>query len=374
MSIMKNIIKHITCAALSATLFVGCDKNEYLPPEWNYDIPETALKAQTQLGAIYHNKVDLNWASAQGYTPVLNLIEEDGEVTGTVPYTSTQDGILTRQCEMAEKAGIDFFIFNWNAGETDRGLISAYEFYRTGQTKVKVAINYNFGHLHLTSLTGVGADFDKTVEDFKTLYTELFSKEWYYRMPDGRPVIIVSGNNSETIVWAEFLPAFRTAMSEFTALLQETDPDIADNCMDFYIIGENTTNWVAPQVNEATASCLDGNYVKNWYPSRYYERWYCFHSFTDMAWENWRSYTSKWKNDFIPCIYPEYYTVEKGARSIERSEDNFIDFCNVAKRNIGSQNIIIINSWNDFTNDTALEPTTEYGEMYLELVKEKLKL
>lgn len=371
----KIIIKCLSAAVLCATVFSGCDKdNEFLPPEWNYEIPQTSLKAQTQLGAIYSNKVDINWTSAQGYTPVLNLVEEEGEIISTVTYTSTQDGILTRQCEMAEAAGIDFFIFNWNASDTDKGLVSAYEFYWTEQTKVKVAINYNFSHLHLTSLTGSGDDFNKTVDEFKTLYTDLFSKEWYYRMPDGRPVIIVSGNNNESIVWEEFLPAFRSAMRDFTASLQETDPETADNVMDFYIIGENTTNWVAPQVHENTARCLDGNYVKNWYPSQYYERWYCFYPFTDMAWKNWSDYARKWGNDFIPCIFPEYYTSEKGARSIERSEENFVDFCNVAKRNIGSQNIIIINSWNDFANDTALEPATEYGDIYLTLTRSNLKL
>lgn len=372
---MRNIIKYSIYAVLAAVLFSACEKdNEYLPPEWNYDIPQTALKAQTQLGAIYSNKIDINWASPQGYVPVLNLVEEDGEVIDTVTYTSTQDGVLTRQCEMAAKAGIDFFIFNWNGSETDRGLINAYEFYRTEETKVKVAINYNFGHLQLTSLTGTGDDFIKTVEDFKTLCNDIFSKEWYYRMPDGRPVLVVSGNASTTIMWEEFLPAFRLAMEGLTVTLQETDPEIPDNYLDFYIIGECTTNWVAPQVNEQTGKYLDGNYTKNWYPSKYYERWYCFHSFTDMAWENWRKYAATWGNDFIPCIYPEHYTTEKGARSIERSEENYIDFCNVAKRNIGSQNIILINSWNDFTNDNALEPTCEYGERYLDLTRENLKL
>lgn len=359
---MRNSIKYITCAALYAALFSACEKdNEYLPPDWNYDIPETELKEQTQIGAIYSNKTDISWASAQGYVPVLNLVEEEGEIIDTVTYTSTQDGIMTRQCEMAAKAGIDFFIFSWNGTDTDRGLVNAYEFYRTEDTKVKAVINYNFGHLKLTALSGEGEDFEKTVEDFKTLYTDLFSKEWYYRMPDGRPIIIVSGNAGTTIAWAEFLPAFRQAMYEFAEL-------------DFYIIGECTGNWVAPQVNEDTAKHLDGNYTMNWYPAKYYERWYCFHSFTDMAWENWRSWSEKWGNDFIPCIYPEYFTSEKGSRSIERSRENYTDFCNVAKRNIGSQNLIIINSWNDFTNDTALEPTCEYGELYLDLTRENLKM
>ena len=82
---MKNIIKPIISTVLVAAFVIGCNKdNEYMPPEWNYDIPHTELQVQTQLGAIYHNKVDINWTSAQGYTPVLNLVEEDGEVVGTM--------------------------------------------------------------------------------------------------------------------------------------------------------------------------------------------------------------------------------------------------------------------------------------------------
>jgi len=353
---------------------VSCSKDEALPPDWNYPIPQTELKEQTQLGAFYSNKTDQNWASAQGYTPALNIVyDEESDTSSTVVYTSTQDGILTQQCRWADEAGIDFFIMPWNGSTTDQGLISAFEFYRTDDMRVKVAINYNFSHLKLSSLTDEGPDFDAVVADFKALYAALFSKEWYYRMPDGRPVVILPGNVSSTYDYSLFIPAFRQAMRDFAAELQAGDPDVADNVVDFYIIGENTSNWAAPQVNEEAARHLDGNYVKKWYPTTYYERWYCFHSFTDMAWQNWSSYAAGWHNDFIPCIYPEYYTVDKGARAIERTAQNYIDFCNVAKRNMGAQHIVLIDSWNDFANDTALEPTEEYGTAYLDLTRQQLK-
>lgn len=372
----NNIITSIVLVALLATIFTGCQKDDqYLPPDWNYEIPQTELKAQTQIGAFYSNKTDINWSSPQGYTPQLNLVTDaENGTTDTVAYTSTQDGILTRQCEWADKAGIDFFIVDWNGGTNEQGLISAYEFYRTENTKVKVAINYNFSHLKLTSLTGEGTDFDSTVADFKSLYTTLFSKEWYYRMPDGRPIIIISGNTSTSYDYSLFIPAFRQAMKDFTQELQITDAEISNDILNFYFIGENTTNWCAPQTNEAAASLLNGNYVKQWYPTSYYERWACFYPFTDMAWQNWTDYSDKWGSDFIPCIYPEYYTTTTGSRSIERSTEGYKSFCNVAKRNVGANNIILIDSWNDFTHDTALEPTVEYGDTYLDITRSELKL
>lgn len=372
---MKKLKISIYAVAFSALILASCSKDDHLPPNWNYDIPQTPLKAQTQIGAFYSNKTDQNWASAQGYTPLLNLVtdEETGE-TETVVYTSTQDGVLTRQCAWADEAGIDFFVIAWNNGAAEQGLVSAFEFYRTESTKVKLVLNYSFSHLKITSLTGEGADFDALVADFKALYTSLFSKEYYYRMPDGRPIIILPGNESTSYDYSLFIPAFRQAMRDYTQELQLQDPGIDDRALDFYIIGENTSNWVAPQVNEGAARYLDANYVRKWYPTTYYERWYCFYSYTDMAWQNWRNYAASWNNDFVPCIYPEYYTTEKGARSIERSRENYTDFCNVAKRNIGAQNVVLINSWNDFSNDAALEPTTEYEKTYLDLTRAQLKI
>lgn len=363
-----------TLLLTTALVLAACNKDEYLPPEWHYDIPQTPLRTQTQIGAFYSNKTDQNWASAQGYTPLLNLVEDpESGTTETVVYTSTQDGILTRQCAWAEEAGIDFFVIPWNGGAAEAGLVSAFEFYRTEQTLLKLVINYNFSHLHPTSLTGEGTDFDAVVADFKALWTTLFSKEYYYRMPDLRPILVLTGNLSSSLDYALFIPAFRQAMRDFTQQLQLDDPSVGDKALDFYIIGENTSNWSAPQTNQQAARHLDGNYVRRWYPTTYYERWYSFYSYTDMAWQNWRTWAEKWNNDFIPCIYPEYYTTEKGARSIARTAKNYTDFCNVAKRNIGKQGIVLIDSWNDFANDTALEPTSEYGRTFLEITRQQLK-
>lgn len=357
---MKTSRLYIITALAAATL-CSCEKNQYTPPDWNYEIPQTELRAQSQLGAFYTIQTTADWKSAQGYTPVLSIeTDEESGTTTVIPYSSTQDGILTAQFEMAGKAGIDFFIIPWNNGANETAFIDAWDYYWNGETKVKLVINYSFSHLHLETLGAEGEEFNAVVEDFRQLQEKLFSKEWYYRMPDGRHVIIITGMASSTFDFENFIPAFREAVKE--------------SGLDFYIIGENTTNWCPPQTNQSTAAHLDANYVRKWVPAGYYERWYCFYPFTDMAWENWRNYAAGWGNDFIPCIFPEYYTSAASERSIERSAENWTRFCNVAKRNLGSQNVILINSWNDFTNDTALEPTAEYGSAYLEITRSQLKL
>ena len=364
---MKKIILLFSAAVLTA---VSCGKDdEYLPPDWNYPIPQTTLASPAILGAVYNIYTTADWKSVQDYVPELSIVyDEQGAVTDTVPYTATQDGIITAQCALAKKAGIDFFLIPWNDDAVETNFVNAWDFYWTADSGVKLVIKYNFSHLHVSSLELGGADFEAVVADFKTLYANLFSKDWYYHLPSGRPVVVVSGMADEKIDWEGFLTGFREAMTTYAS---ETGAPASS--LDFFFIGENTTNWAAPQTNESTAKWLDANYVLNWYPTTYYERWACFYPFTDMAWQNWRDYAKGWGNEFIPCIYPEAVYSGTKDRYIERTEKNYTDFCNVAKRNIGTSGIVMINSWNDFSHDSALEPAKPWGEKYLDITRRELK-
>ncbi len=374
---MKRILNISTLAVVVAAVLSACKTNEYLPPDWAYPIPQTTLDRSANLGAYYTMRTTQAWAEGIKDTPLLNIVSEEGEEPQTVVYTTNLNGIMTQQCKWADQAGIDFFIFPWNATAENRELMDIYLYYREiDNPNVKVVFNYSFGHLSLGAekqLVDFGEAFDQLVAEFKTLYTDYFSQDFYYRLPDGRPVILFPGTVNENVDFSLFIGAFRQAMSEFTVELQEADPSIPSSVMDFYIIGEVSGNWLPPQRNESVSKYLDGNFVKQWYPTRYYERWYAFYSYTDMAWENWRNYSANWGNDFVPCIFPEYYVTESGSRSIERTEDNYVSFCNVAKRNIGSNYVVIINSWNEFETGSALEPALEYGERYLDITREQFK-
>ena len=58
---------------------------------------------------------------------------------------------------------------------------------------------------------------------------------------------------------------------------------------------------------------------------------------------------------------------------IPGTEKNYVDYCNVAKRAMGKNRLIFINSWNDFQKGNTLEPATEYTNQYLLLTKRELK-
>lgn len=377
--------------SLFTALILGlasCKKaDEFLPPNWNYAIPDTRPIQGTVLGAYYVNRVDTQWAydnSGKQMTvdlPTLNR-DSDGNPRG---YTYNTEGVMKQHCLWADQAGLDFFIFQWNNSATDNALITTFAQNRAeeGNVNVRIAISLNYTHLSLNDKEGSaatdkklidsGVSFDNIVQEFKNLYTTLFSQPYYYRLADGRPVIIIPGAVGVNYDYQRFIPAFRQAMKSHVEYLRETDPTIAENALDFYFIGEIAGNWLPPQRNEEASKSLDGNLMKQWYPSRYYERWAFFNSYTDMAWQNWREYANKWGNDFIPNIFPEYAITASGSRSVERSIEHYKSFCNVAKRNIGKNKIIIINSWNEFESSSALEPADRYGEQYLDLTRQNFK-
>ncbi|MCS2303122.1 glycoside hydrolase family 99-like domain-containing protein [Bacteroides ovatus] len=52
---------------------------------------------------------------------------------------------------------------------------------------------------------------------------------------------------------------------------------------------------------------------------------------------------------------------------------DYINFCNVAKRNIGSKNIVLVNSWNNYQKGTNLEPTEENKSEFLKITRNQFK-
>ncbi|MDR2885224.1 MAG: hypothetical protein LBU95_00385 [Rikenellaceae bacterium] len=386
--------KIIAIAALALALGSCKKDDEYLPPDWNYDIPETAAPSNLNLGAYYTNRTDPEWSgtAADDYqakihdTPWLN---RDGDGTPRA-YVYNTSGVLRQQCEWADRAGLDFFIFDYNNSANDMNLILTYSDARAQDPacRVRMAFNYSFSHLSLNAtdpddesvanpderkkLTDHGVSFNKIVDEFKALWAEYFSKDYYHRLQDERPLIIFPAKiaSPATVDYALFMPAFRQAMADYTTQLQASDPSVSNNALNFYYIGDVADNWMPPQRNESASRWMDGSSDKLWYPSRYYERWYAFYAYTDMAWQNWRDYAAGWGNDFVPTIFPEYYVTSSGTRPIERTPENYRDFCNVAKRNAGRAGVILINSWNEYETRSALEPADRYGETYLELTRQ----
>lgn len=110
-----------------------------------------------------------------------------------------------------------------------------------------------------------------------------------------------------------------------------------------------------------------------------YDRYYAFFSFVDLNWANWKATIAKWNTDFVPCIFPSYNDRINSTSSYKYTfgQDgetaDYINFCNVAKRNIGSKNIVLVNSWNNYQKGTNLEPTEENKSEFLKITRNQFK-
>ena len=79
------------------------------------------------------------------------------------------------------------------------------------------------------------------------------------------------------------------------------------------------------------------------------------------------------------CIFPSYNDRINSTSSYKYTfgqdgeTTDYINFCNVAKRNIGSKNIVLVNSWNNYQKGTNLEPTEENKSEFLKITRNQFK-
>jgi len=342
--------KAIILSALAALCaLVSCEKQEYPAPDkskYVYDIPETTLEKPAVLGAYYLNFTSAVSSSKSAETPYLGFYK-------TVDY-----GVMEQHIAWADKAGLDFFIFDWNASASDNALIDAFTAKR-GDASVKYILCYNVKHLNVTNESPLkkGSEAHRQfIADFVDVLGDYLTSDAYYRL-DGKPVIMLTATN---------LSSDALLSVDFTSTVQSLKEDVQSFFgVDVFVIGQNTTGWVAP-VNyaEHQVYSFDAVVLKDW-KTRSYDLFYSFFSFLDINWNNWKTTLAKRSVDFIPCVYPSYNDRKNSSGSYyytfgnEGTDTDYITFCNVAKRNIGPHNLVFINSWNDWNYGTNLEPSDE---------------
>lgn len=351
---MKKIMIYI----LSVVALSACKKTETQLPDaskYKYPIPAVKMTVNASVGAYYLNYISTDWSKAHSDTSLLGK-----------PYNAVSDAsIFPKQLTWADEAGVDYLIFKWNASATDNSLLNAFSSRRTNQ-KVKMAIAFNTAHLNATNAAPLtGAKLQTMVNEFKSLLQQHISKDYYYKIGD-RPVVLISPLNlsSSALTSIDHTTVMLTLRTELTAL--GVNP---------FFIGELATGWAAPaNFNQDALRSMDAIVLSNWNTADY-DRWWAFHSFVDLNWKNWKTTLDSYNVDFVPCIFPGYNEPSAATQRVfERTEANYVDFANVAKGTLGKNNMVIINSWNDFSKGTALEPTKKFNKQYLELTKRELKL
>jgi hypothetical protein len=354
----KNI-KLFFCFIVLPALFVACKKNndkiDDFASKYKYPIPAVKLSKDAIVGAYYSNYTSTDWNKAQPDTSLLGK-----------PYNSLTDlTILPKQLSWADEAGVDYLIFKWNAAANDTTLLNIFASARTTQ-KVKMVIDYNTAHLSATNASPlVGTKLQTMINDFKSLVQKHISKDYYFKIGN-RPVILMTPLNlsSSTLTSIDHKFVVDTMRVELKKL--GIDP---------FFIGELTTGWAAPVNYNLTAlGAMDAIVLTSWNTPDY-DRWWAFYSFVDLSYQNWKKSLEQMNVQYVPCIFPGYNEPSAATqRIIDRTDSNYVDYCNVAKRSMGKDQLVIINSWNDFSRGTALEPSLKYNKKFLEITKREFKV
>lgn len=350
---MKNIIYLII---ITLTVFSCKKEDQYLPPVFNYPIPQVDITSNVIAGAFYYNYVAADWAKKYTYTPQL------GE------YNALTASVMAQHRAWADAGGIDFLTITWDGTIGDPLLTS----FVTGRNEnVKLVINYNTAHLKATNAAAlVGAKLTTMLSEFKTLSANHFTKGHYFTI-NGNPVVMITPINLLTTAAASI---------DYVAVVAALKADLKLAGITPFIIAEITSGWLAPQRYSTVLKSFDAVVLSNWTCNGNYgyDRSVFYPAFTDESFRNWKDSTTVWGNNFVPCISPGFddkvMTPASKNFNLERSTQFYIDNCNVAKRNMGTKRIVMINSWNNFQYGTTIEPTKEYGLEYLNITKSQFKL
>lgn len=355
---INKYIKQIAGCLLLAAALVACSKEEEVPDiasKYKYPIPAVQLTANANVGAYYLNYSTTDWAKVQPDTSLLGK-----------PYNVLTDAtIMPKQLTWADEGGVDYFIMKWNASTTDNSLLSTFVSARTNQN-VKMVIGYNTAHLSATNASPLtGAKLVNMLNEFKTLVQNHISKDYYFKIGN-RPVILLTPLNLSSSALTSIDYKYVTDTLRIELKKQGVDP---------FIIGEITAGWTAPaNFNSSVLAAMDAVVLTTWNTPDY-DRWWAFYSYNDLSWQNWKTTLEGMNVEYAPCIFPGYNEPSAPTqRIIDRTEANYVDYCNVAKRNMGKNQLVMINSWNDFSRGTHLEPSLKYNKQFLTITKREFKV
>lgn len=355
---VKNRIFQLVIIIMAVTTLSACKKDnetEDFASKYKYPIPAVKLTTDAMVGAYYFNYSSTDWNKEQSDTPLLGK-----------PYNAvTDENVLPQQMKWGDEGGVDYFIMKWDATATDNSLLDAFVSARTNQN-VKMVIDYNTSHLKASNTSPLEGDKLQTMlNDFTSLVKKYISKDFYYKIGD-RPIILLTPLN---------LSSSKLSSIDYKSVADTLRRELKKQGIDPFFIGELSTGWTAAVNFDQTAlAAMDAIVLTSWNTPDY-DRWWAFYSYVDLNYQNWKSSLEKLNIEYAPCIFPGYNEPNSATQRIfERSDSNYTNYCNVAKRSMGKNQLIIINSWNDFSKGTELEPSKEYNKQFLEITKREFKV
>jgi archaellum component FlaC len=318
---------------------------------------------------LWYRKDFSNWKDGHKYTPLL------GE------YRSDDPIIMSKHIDWATAYGIDGFLVSWTGYEY--GDFKYFDdnfklFLNNPLSKdVLIAILYESpGRLRTTGNPNAPWEKDVSspenlqtlISDFEYLSKTYFEKGNYYRI-NSKPIVYIYDS-------AACIGDVETAIDK----LREHVKDSAG--YELYLISDHAHPYVLPGDNkdwEERARSFDG--ITSWLGGYSGEGRYLGGSYEaqiEILYSKWGNWANKYHKKLFPFITPEFDNryVRWGCPNcipLNRSTQLFEERMNIALKHTHSPQAILVGTWNDFFESTTLEPSREYGFIYLEILKRVLE-
>lgn len=229
---------------------------------------------------------------------------------------------------------------------------------------------------------GVSARCEQLYSFFVSLTSRFCTNNDLYYTVDGKPMIVVW--NADKLYARDSEKLYATIRER----VRENVKDGNGNGLEIYILARQE-RWTPPARwhNFFLSGKVDAVYMDNMYNQTDWFRPTCYPQCIDQNFKYNREY--EWANygvDFVPTVSPSFNQWIDGDGTqfynfpvVFKDEDLFRKMCNVAKMNLGKRPMVIIDSFNRWNVDQAIEPTDPnygngYGMKYLNIVKEEFKV
>lgn len=392
-------IYQVGCLAMASMLAFSCKKdpgpsidNYFL----NYQIPEVPVTSNYVVGALYYTFNPFN--ANVTYTPLAGKYSTPA--TGIVPAATMQMHI-----DEAAAAKIDYFVFSMRSANLDANnykvdsLTVGSFLAAPNASKMNFVVSYNLtastlgisdtgnpdanGNPQGTPLEANATKLEGFYRDFQRL--AFYMAKPNYQKINGKPILIINhaqnlNSNMDPANPGSDKPVY-TELRRRLSLLG----------LDVYIIAEQD-QWSTPNnYYFRYQNCVDAVYEANMTDNRgNIDRNYLFATMCDQNFAYWKQQLESWpaggltpgqKNlEFVPMIQAGYnYQILAPTNtnlSITRTADGsfYRTYTNIAKRNASASRLVLIDSFNDFQHDTQIEPTNEYGTLYMDITRQEFKV
>jgi hypothetical protein len=300
-------------------------------------------------------------------------------------YNSSDPTVADKHILLAKQHGIDFFAVSWlgnfdwydhryiDENNLRNGFLKAkqldsFEFCLLYESEIilksvwDLYVNYNYSNPNYPQ----PADYFKSVFVNDTIYAanNYFNNPSYMRI-DGKSVLFIFN-----------LPYLYNNLTEqvMHEVLDQIRQRLTNNGSDIYLVGDVGSNCISPhEVNSSMLYSMNATTNYFFANAKASEGWSNITEYARTNYPEWRSFMNLRGIKFIPNAYPGFNNTGLAgvvnSTELPNNATMFREMLTTAINNVDSDlKIVMITSWNEWLESTAVEPSMEFGELFLHTI------